>query len=121
MSSEYDDLIRNLEKCTNKFDELLTLKEANSPNLKQKEEEIEELFSGIEKNQPDEVADYIERMHRSEENEEAGIINDFKALEPSKKQVLLKMMEIIWKMGLVENESDVAKRERWYDILKTNF
>ncbi len=118
--SVFNALLNDLEQCTKKFDELLSLKESNSPRLKQKEEEIEELFSGIEKHQPDEVADFIERMHRSEENEEAGIINDFKALEPSKKQILLKMMEIIWKMGLFEDESDVAKRERWYDILKSN-
>jgi len=120
MSSDFEDLIRNLEKCTNKFDELLLLKQANSPDVKRKEEEIEELFSKIEKNQPDEVGDFIERMHRSDENEDSVIINDFKALEPSKKQVLLKMMEIIWKLGLFEEESDIAKRERWYDILKSN-
>lgn len=113
-------LIDRLYLCTRKFDELLELKKDNSSNIKEKENEIEELFSIIEKNQPDEITEYIERMHSSDEKEESQIMIDFKELEVTKKQILVKMMELIWKMGLFEDESDVAKREHWYNLLKAN-
>ena len=118
--SDFNVLLDNLDRCTKKFHELILLKKNEASDFKDKENEIEEIFSDIEKNLPHEIPDYIERMHMSKEGEETEIIQDFRQLESQKRNILLKMMELVWKMGLFEDESDVDKRERWYNLLKSN-
>jgi hypothetical protein len=113
-------LIDKLDNCNKKFDELLILKKNNSAELNEKEREIEDIFTEVEKNTPKDLLNFIERMHTSSENDEHDILIDFKSLENDKRHMLLKMMELIWKMGLFEDATDVDKRERWYDLLKAH-
>lgn len=77
--------------------------------------DIDDLFAN-----PSEVlTSFLDRLRDANTESENVIIEDFKLFDELTKKVLIKMMELVVKMGRIQNHPELQKQEYWWEKLKS--
>ena len=77
----------------------------------------DEMFTISEMFEDNSFGEFIEKLETSQESEFQEIITQFNSFDEEKKTLIVLIMEVISKMGKINEHSDVEKQEMWYNKL----
>ena len=108
-------LITKLEEASNKIEVLLTI-----PDKEIRDETIDETLNQI--GTLCESCEFarikIDSFHMSNPENEQKVFEDFLAIRDIEKEVIVKIMDLIVKIGIIDEESDLEKRKTWLQKIK---
>ncbi len=67
------------------------------------------------------IQDLLRRMQEEPDDNCSSVINDFKRIDPIRKEMLVNMIQVIVKLGKLQEASDQEKRERWSNRRNNTF
>jgi hypothetical protein len=109
-------ILQQLEAGCLKFDCIINVNMEVTEAIKQElQNELEKYITLFEDY---DFVEIIEKFEHSTTEHEESLLSEFSSLPNLERQIIKKVMEIVWKFGVVMKEKDSEKRKYWYEKIK---
>ena len=109
-------ILQQLETGCLKFDNIISVNMEVTEAMKQELENDLEKFATLFKDYK--FVEIVDKFKYSTTDNEESLLLEFTSLPDLEKQIVKKVMEIVWKFGVVMKEKDSEKRKYWYEKIK---
>ena len=109
-------ILQQLETGCLKFDSIISVNMEVTEAMKQELENDLEKFATLFKDYK--FVEIVDKFKYSTTDNEESLLLEFTSLPDLEKQIVKKVMEIVWKFGVVMKEKDSEKRKYWYEKIK---
>jgi hypothetical protein len=109
--------IQNIDKALDKIN-TLAAELSKEEVLTQIAEDVEALFSDPPNENIMGWFDDIQSITELEK-EESGLIEKFNNFTAEEKQLISRMLDLVYKLGTLQEAKDVEKRKHWYEKVKS--
>ena len=111
----------SLEVAIRKKLEQLLIKVNEDLSTGNKSVDEDEMFELLEQLEDESYGKYIDQLQNSQPTNETLLMSEFDSFNDEKKRLLVLVMDLVSKMGKIQNHSDTPKQIMWFEKLKSWF